>query len=86
MDDSEYNPEGPTSGLAGIPGRYPGVTTAAIVTEVADETAQGEYMALCAHAHLVADRALLQYLYDANGQRLRAQNPRGRSRRPHLFA
>jgi len=42
------------------------VTTATLVTEVADETAQGRYMAVCAHAHLTADRALIQYLYDVD--------------------
>jgi hypothetical protein len=37
-----------------------------MITEVADETAQGRYMALCAHTHLVADVVLLDYLYEAN--------------------
>lgn len=66
---TEYDPDSlkPGSGnLAGLPGRYPGVTTASITTEVADESAQGSYMALCARAHLLLDRVLLDYLYDAN--------------------
>ena len=50
----------------GFPGVHPGVTTASHITEVADETAQGRYMARCAHAHLVADRVLLDYLFDVN--------------------
>jgi hypothetical protein len=65
----EYDPDDASQrqgSLAGLPGHFPGVTTASIVTEVADETAQGSYMALCAHAHLLFDRVLLDYLYDAN--------------------
>jgi len=66
---NDYDPENAEqtrSSLAGFAGAFPGVTTATLVTEVADETAQGRYMAVCAHAHLTADRALLQYLYDVD--------------------
>ncbi len=52
--------------LAGPASAHPGVTTLSLITEVADETAQGRYMALCAHTHLLANRALLEYLYDAD--------------------
>jgi hypothetical protein len=65
----DYDPDDPgqsRAALAGFPGEYPGVTTASLITEVADETAQGRYMARCAHAHLVADRVLLDYLFDVN--------------------
>jgi hypothetical protein len=62
-------------------GRYPGVVTLSMITEVADETAQGRYMALCAHTHLVADVVLLDYLYEANApagvQRAQRQLPGG---------
>src|SRR5262249_56085472 len=50
----------------GYGGPYPGVVTLSMVTEVADETAQGRYMALCAYTHLVADIVLLDYLHEAN--------------------
>ena len=66
---NDYDPENAEqtrASLAGLAGAFPGVTTATLVTEVADETAQGRYMAVCAHAHLTADRALLQYLYDVD--------------------
>ena len=64
----DYDPEAPGQGepVAGFAGEQPSVTTASLITEVADETAQGRYMALCAHAHVLADVALLEYLYDAN--------------------
>jgi hypothetical protein len=66
---NDYDPDDPGqshAALAGFPGQHPGVTTASLITEVADETAQGRYMARCAHAHLVADRVLLDYLFDVN--------------------
>jgi hypothetical protein len=53
-------------GMGGLPGAFPGVTALSITTEVADETAQGTYMALCARSHVIFDQVLLQYLYDAN--------------------
>jgi hypothetical protein len=66
---TDYDPENAEqtrASLSGFAGAFPGVTTATLVTEVADETAQGRYMAVCAHAHLTADHALLQYLYDVD--------------------
>ena len=47
------------------PANYYRVTTANLVTEVADETAQGDYLALVAHGHLVANQALLRLLAEA---------------------
>jgi hypothetical protein len=44
------------------PDAYHRVTAATIVTEVPDETAQGEYLHLVARAHLVANRAILNLL------------------------
>ncbi|HEY8285079.1 MAG TPA: M14 family metallopeptidase [Chloroflexota bacterium] len=67
LHHSRYEPGSGNEGNASFPGRYPQVTTASLVTEVADETAQGPYLALCARAHLLANRALLEYLFDANG-------------------
>ncbi|HWE61981.1 MAG TPA: M14 family metallopeptidase, partial [Chloroflexota bacterium] len=82
---SEYDPDQSArrpGGPSGVPGHFPSVTTASITTEVADETAQGSYMALCAHAHLLLDRVLLDYLYDANApaaiQRRQLRLPDGR--------
>jgi hypothetical protein len=46
------------------PDGYDRVTVADIVTEVPDETAQGDYLALVARAHLVANEALLALLAD----------------------
>jgi hypothetical protein len=43
-------------------GRFPHITAAELVTEVPDETAQGDYLDLCVHAHYQADRAVLHYL------------------------
>jgi len=65
-DYDPTNAEQTRTSLSGFAGAFPGVTTATLVTEVADETAQGRYMAVCAHAHLTADRALVQYLYDVD--------------------
>jgi len=65
-DYDPANAEQTRASLSGFAGAFPGVTTATLVTEVADETAQGRYMAVCAHAHLTADRALVQYLYDVD--------------------
>ncbi len=46
------------------PDSYDRVTVADIVTEVPDETAQGDYLALVTRAHLVANEALLALLAD----------------------
>ena len=46
------------------PESYYRVTAANLVTEVPDETAQGDYLDLVAHAHLVANRAILELLAD----------------------
>lgn len=46
------------------PDGYDRVTVADIVTEVPDETAQGDYLALVAHAHIVANEVLLALLAD----------------------
>jgi hypothetical protein len=44
------------------PEAYYRATAANLVTEVPDETAQGDYLHLVAHAHLVANRAILDLL------------------------
>src|SRR5205085_1467509 len=75
----DYDPDDPSqsrAALAGFPGEHPGVTTASLITEVADETAQGRYLACCAHAHLVADRVLLDYLFDVNAPAMVRQERR----------
>ncbi|HOX32772.1 MAG TPA: M14 family metallopeptidase [Spirochaetales bacterium] len=69
--------------------RFPWVTAASFVSEVADETAVGPYLGLCARAHLDEDLAVLELLAGAEpeieeecwieGQTLRA---RRRRRRP----
>ena len=45
--------------------RYPWITTVAYTSEVADETAQGEYLNLCARAHVKHDEATLAMLMGA---------------------
>ncbi|MDY5844984.1 MAG: M14 family metallopeptidase [Bariatricus sp.] len=45
--------------------RFPWITTVAYTSEVADETAQGEYLNLCARAHVAHDEATLQMLMKA---------------------
>lgn len=42
--------------------RYPWITTVAYTSEVADETAQGAYLNLCARAHVAHDEATIQML------------------------
>lgn len=42
--------------------RFPWITTVAYTSEVADETAQGEYLNLCARAHVAHDEATLRML------------------------
>ncbi len=43
-------------------GRFPHITLAELITEVPDETAQGDYLKLCAKAHLEGDLAVVNYL------------------------
>lgn len=45
--------------------RFPWITTVAYTSEVADETAQGEYLHLCARAHVAHDEAAMQMLMEA---------------------
>ena len=45
--------------------RFPWITTVAYTSEVADETAQGEYLNLCARAHVAHDEATIQMLMEA---------------------
>lgn len=40
--------------------KYPWITTAFFTSEVADETAQGEYLKLCTHAHFIHNMAILK--------------------------
>lgn len=42
--------------------RFPWITTVAYTSEVADETAQGDYLNLCARAHVAHDEATIQML------------------------
>lgn len=42
--------------------RFPWITTVAYTSEVADETAQGEYLHLCAKAHMVHDLAAIDMI------------------------
>lgn len=45
--------------------RFPWITTVSYTSEVADETAQGDYLNLCARAHVAHDEATLQMLMQA---------------------
>lgn len=49
--------------------RFPWITTVAYTSEVADETAQGEYLNLCARAHAAHDEATIQMLMKASHKR-----------------
>ena len=48
--------------------RFPWVTAVSFVSEVADETATGDYLALCARAHLDEDLAIIRLLSEAEIQ------------------
>ena len=45
--------------------RFPWITTVAYTSEVADETAQGEYLNLCASAHVTHDLATLKMMAES---------------------
>ncbi|XCP84131.1 M14 family metallopeptidase [Roseburia hominis] len=45
--------------------RYPWITTVSYTSEVADETAQGEYLNLCARAHAAHDEVTIRMLMQA---------------------
>jgi len=45
--------------------RFPWLTTVSYTSEVADETAQGEYLDLCARAHLAHDEATIDMIMNA---------------------
>lgn len=45
--------------------RYPWITTVSYTSEVADETAQDEYINLCARAHVAHDEAIIKMLMEA---------------------
>lgn len=45
--------------------RFPWITTVAYTSEVADETAQGSYLNLCARAHVAHDEAVIQMILEA---------------------
>lgn len=45
--------------------RFPWITTVSYTSEVADETAQGEYLNLCARAHVAHDEAIIEMLMRA---------------------
>ena len=45
--------------------RFPWITTVAYTSEVADETAQGSYLNLCARAHVTHDLAVIEMLAKA---------------------
>ena len=45
--------------------RFPWITSVSYTSEVADETAQGEYLNLCARAHVDHDEATIEMLMNA---------------------
>jgi hypothetical protein len=45
--------------------RYPWITAVSFVSEVSDETAQGDYLELCARAHMTHDLAIIDWLCNA---------------------
>lgn len=46
--------------------RFPWITSVAYTSEVADETAQGDYLNLCARTHVAHDEAVLEMLMNAS--------------------
>jgi hypothetical protein len=67
--DPDSLPSGADNSV-GLPVRFPAVATASLITEVADESAQGAYLGLCTRAHLLVDQALVEYLYAADAPAL----------------
>ena len=45
--------------------RYPWITTMEWITEISDETAQGDYLGLCSQTHALADLAVIKILSGA---------------------
>jgi hypothetical protein len=58
---SPYNPEHRYPSI-----RFPWILSLDYVSEVADETAQGEYLNRCARAHLEHDKAIIGSLRNAH--------------------
>ena len=52
--------------------RYPWITCVSYTSEVADETAQGDYLQLCAKAHLVHDLATIDMILALKPETVRA--------------
>jgi len=44
--------------------RFPWITTVAYTSEITDETAQGEYLRMCAHTHMLHDIGIIKMLRD----------------------
>jgi len=57
------SPYNPSHRYASV--RYPWITTVSFVSEVSDETAQGDYLELCARAHMTHDLAIIDWLCTA---------------------
>jgi len=45
--------------------RFPWITSVAFIAEVADETAHGDYLHLCARTHLIHNLAIIRALYNS---------------------
>lgn len=68
-----FGPQSPEArSRSRLPAEYHRVTSANLVTEVPDETAQGDYLHLVARAHLVANRAILDLLAEHQAHVVRA--------------
>ncbi len=67
-EDVQFHFQGvkPSSSASSFCGRYPQITALNWVTEVAAETPQGEFLRLCARTHLVANRAVLALMAQAD--------------------
>lgn len=61
-----FSPLEPNPAATDLMQRNPQVTVVSWTTEVADETPQGDFLALCARATLTANRAVLKLLADAS--------------------
>ena len=58
--DFDYNPNHRYPSV-----RFPWITTVAYTSEIADETAQGDYLQLCAYTHMMHDIGIVKMMRDS---------------------
>jgi hypothetical protein len=45
--------------------RFPWITTVAYTSEITDETAQGDYLKMCGHTHMMHDIGIIKMLLES---------------------